>query len=388
MRFNHYFKGFVYIKVTGKRPEKLINLCLDQGFELWSATKRFDGVYVYISLQDFFAIRPLVKRSETRISVVAYQGFPFFFKKVKRRKMFVLGLFLFCALLQYASNFIFFVHITGCEQVPAVVVRQALAEGGIVPGAKKDEVNKKQAETALLLAVPELAWASIQFMGTRAVVEVAEKNMPQEESREPADYVAQKDGVICEWIVLNGQGQKKQGDTVRAGDILIKGLLSGKAVRATGIVKAKIHYEATGEESLSTTWLERTGQQRDSYKIFWGGRELTIKSAPNPPFTSFEREVFCKKVLLWRNPDLPVEFTREDFYETVPVYQEKTHEEATDSAVRHALAVLSEQIPETAQIIAKNTELVATDDPNRVKVKVLVETIEEIGENRTSLQGG
>lgn len=390
-RLGNYFGGIVYIKIQGIIPEKFVNLCLANNILLWNVTKREQDLYAYIRLGDFFAIRPLVKVSQTRVEVRGYNGFPFFLKKMKHRKMLVIGALLFCFLLDYCSSFVWFVDVQGLQTLSKNEVLRVAYEQGLRVGSKKDTIEQKNVENTLLVTIPQVAWVSVHFMGTRAVIEVVEKTFPKEESKEPAHVVADKDGVITEMIVVAGQGVVKQDDTVKKGDILIRGespLGFAAGIKASGIVKAKVWYESYGEDWLVRSVPQRTGNKVSSFCLTIGNEQFVLKRVDELPFATYDTEVLTKKIPWWRNNTLPVESTMQVFYETLPVLIEKSRDACLEEAKRQALAALTEQIPKNAQILTRNIEVMTLDEPNVVRVKIRVEAIENIGKILTIVQGG
>jgi similar to stage IV sporulation protein len=89
--FMNYVSGIVSIRIKGDMPEKFINLCLAQHILLWNITKIGNDFYAFIRLPDFFCIRPIARKSRTTIKVLSHRGLPFVAKRVKRRKMLLVG---------------------------------------------------------------------------------------------------------------------------------------------------------------------------------------------------------------------------------------------------------------------------------------------------------
>lgn len=67
--FFRYLRGYLKIKVWGYSPERFMNLCSNHHILLWDIARQEDCYTMYISLSDFYKLRPIVKRPE--------QGQPF-----------------------------------------------------------------------------------------------------------------------------------------------------------------------------------------------------------------------------------------------------------------------------------------------------------------------
>jgi similar to stage IV sporulation protein len=389
----HYVSGTVKIKVSGVMPEKFINLCVIQNILLWGLTKNNEGLFVCMRLADFFTIRPIVRNSKNHIQVVHYSGLPFFARKMKRRKMLVIGAVLFLIILNTLVSYIWFIDIVGVKSISAQQIRDLVYENGLKPGMLKNDIPIKKVENQIMLALPEVAWVGISFTGIHAVVEIVEKTISKPQDKAPANIIAVKDGVITEIIALAGQSMVKKGDTVKKGDLLIKGISyegpvvdptiispPPQRIRANGIIKARVWYESYGESELVTTIYERTGRQEIGVALKVGQQEFQLKKVAEKPEKLVEVEVFNKKLSWWRNSDIAVESSISTYYELNAKRVEISMEEAKEQSKVRALTALQSLIPETAHVLSRNIEVLQIPEKNLVRVKASVETVEDIGE--------
>lgn len=397
-----YIKGRVKIRIRGLVPERFINLCVAENILLWGLSRKDNDLYAWILLSDFFRIRPLVRKSHVKVTVAAYGGWPFIVKKLERRKMLVAGA-LFCIIaIQILASYIWFIDVSGAKTITPEQVLAVVYEQGLKPGTVKEQLDVKPIERAILVAIPQVSWVSINFHGTRAVVEIVEKTVPKPEDKTPAHIIADKDGIITEIIALAGQAAVKKGDTVKKGDLLIKGFapdasnttatsqpkiitVPSQLVKAKGIVKARIWYESYGETATMQEVRQRTGRQEMAVNLNLGGHQLVIKRG-QPAFESYDEEVVQKRLPGWRNREFAVESTIRIYYEVDSKQQPITLEQARDEATGRALAAVQQLIPESAQILTRQIEILKLNENNLVRVKVGVETIEDIGKSITITQ--
>ncbi|WP_371361336.1 hypothetical protein SRRS_27620 [Sporomusa rhizae] len=398
MIFNpNYLRGAVKIRVIGTMPERFINLCITEQILLWGINKKGEDLIVWIGLNDFFKIRPLVRCSRTKVKVLAYRGLPFVIKRMKYRKVLVAGVVLFIISLNVLSSYVWFVEVKGLKNVPETGIRYVAEQHGLKLGSVKDGLDVKAIEREILLTVPEVAWVGINFTGTRAVIEIVEKTMPKQETKAPAHIVASKDGVITEIIALAGQPAVKNGDTVKKGDLLIKGFAPQPApvieegqppiinvpqelIRAKGIIKAHVWYESYAEAELKQLAVNRTGNRQVGVAIKLAGKEVSFNTTSVRPFQEFETEIIHKQLPVWRNSDLIVESTITVYHEINSTWAEKSFEQAREQAYTKAIQLVQNAIPEAALILTRNYEVLRTPEENIVRVKVNVETIEDIGQ--------
>lgn len=386
VRLANYFGGVVHIRLLGRQPERLLNLCVANDIFLWQVKRRVDCLEAWISLGDFFRIRPLAKTSQTKVKVIGYDGFPFMWKRIRKRYVLLFGFFICFAILYGLSQFIWFVDMTGQEVIAEEHLRNVLQEEGLKIGALRKDLDTKQIEKKVMNQFPQLGWISIEVKGTRAFVQLVEKTEPTPQDKKAAHVIAGRDGLITEIVVIQGQARVKKGDTVKKGDVLISGKWtdpvdgSEKTVRAQGIVKARVWYESYGETPLIIAGQNRTGEIKRALSFKLGEKEFPLTPLLGPAFEYYEQEQIAKKFPWWRNQGLSVEFTIHTYYETLPFVFEKLPEQGQEEAKAKALQALEEQIPRGAQILQKNIEILKTGEADIARAKVTVETQEVIGE--------
>ena len=87
-RLIHSFRGYVRIRVWGYSPERFLNLCGNKGILLWGIENHGESYEMYVSIKGFFCLRPIVKKTKTRVAVLNRYGLPFFVPKIKKRSVF------------------------------------------------------------------------------------------------------------------------------------------------------------------------------------------------------------------------------------------------------------------------------------------------------------
>ena len=104
--FFRYLQGYLKIKVWGYSPERFMNLCSNHHILLWDIARQEDYYTMYISLSGFYKLRPIVRKTGTRAAVLERYGLPFFIRKMRKRKIFALGLPCCLAFLIAMSQFV------------------------------------------------------------------------------------------------------------------------------------------------------------------------------------------------------------------------------------------------------------------------------------------
>ena len=107
-----YFKGYVYVRLSGYAPERFLNLCGSHDILIWNLKSTKDGYEFCISVAGFKQLRPILKKTRTHIRIQKRYGMPFELYHYRKRKMFAMGMLLFAGLIYYLSGFIWNIEST------------------------------------------------------------------------------------------------------------------------------------------------------------------------------------------------------------------------------------------------------------------------------------
>jgi len=166
-----------------------------------------------------------------------------------------LVLLLLCLFI--SSRVVWDVRIEGEDLTDALRVEEELRACGLFSGARWREVDFGKTETELLSVSDTVGWVSIYRRGHVAYVTVVEKTVHERPSP-PVGYasvVSAYDAVVDEVLVSRGYATVKKGDTVRAGDLLISGILPGEI--GGGMCYAEGEVRGTVERTLTVTVAEK-----------------------------------------------------------------------------------------------------------------------------------
>lgn len=384
-----YREGAVKVRISGGWIERFINRCLAAGFCLWDI--KTDGRFttLWMKLDDFKRVREIAADSRVQVQVIARRGCPFFVRKLFKRKGLIVGPILFAVLIYLFTLFVWQVEVVGNHTVDADEILALARENGIYVGAFRSSVEPRDAEKAILANCGRLVWCGVRQEGTRIVVEVVEKTPRRAEGDCVGDIVARTDGVLTELIVLAGTAAKASGDTVKKGDVLIRGVeprygietgdIDADALRtigAKGIARARVWYEGYGEAPLETMKGERTDRAIYAVSVRAGEYTFDWQSADMVENAIYETE---KKMVKWRNQIFPVEIITHIYYECESIGVPISKEEATCLAKKRAWQSITEQIPKDAEVKTRRDDIVSESSAGVVRVRAIAETVEEIG---------
>lgn len=222
-------KGYLKIRVEGYSPERFLNLCRHHHIYIWGLVPAKNAYEMYISLKGFYKLKPIIRKTHTKINVAGRYGFPFFMYRYRKRKLFFAGFFI-CAVLMYLySGFIWDIHFEGNEKWTDENLTEFLASREVTPFMRKSEVDCPEIVKEIRKEYNDIVWVSASIDGTRLKIQIKENEdrLLGEEAgtKETAakDLIATEDGVITKIVTRSGVPQVHIGDTVSKGDILVSG---------------------------------------------------------------------------------------------------------------------------------------------------------------------
>lgn len=376
-----YVDGYITVRVEGLQIEKFINMVSKNNIIMWDL-RRLD--YTTIEMKMYYyqysLLKSILKKTNCRSKITGKTGLHFFINKIKRRSFFTAGAIVFVALLIYLSSFIWFLEVTGNENVGSQKIFSYAEGAGLKTGIHKNSINLRNVEEYIITGIDEISVVNIKYKGTKAIINVVERTMPPEiiNPNEAVDIVASRDGIIDTIVAYRGQIMVKKGDFVRAGQILISTEASDGSydrVHAMGLVTAKTWYESIQQIPLSYSEDVRTGEMKKRIGLKWGSKCLYIKNS-NITFEKYDK---IEKITDIRIFGLSTMMRRvvEYYYEKETIFKELTYEEAFELAIEKAEEEINKSMPSNATLIDKQMERDLQED--EVRVRVLYTVMEDIG---------
>lgn len=277
-----YFKGYVYVRLSGYAPERFLNLCGSHDILIWNLKSTKDGYEFCISVAGFKQLRPILKKTRTHIRIQKRYGMPFELYHYRKRKMFAMGMLLFAGLIYYLSGFIWNIEVNGNSYLSEEVVLCFLSKEHASFGTKKKNIDCAALEETLRSRYPEVIWTSIKIYGTKMTVDIQENLLPEENYEEKKeetahDIVAADDGLITEMITRSGTPVVTVGTPVKKGDVLVNGYVEilnddGETAQylyrtADADVIAKVTYSYHDEIPMEYEKKVPTGAEKITYQV-------------------------------------------------------------------------------------------------------------------------
>ncbi len=352
--------GYLHVRLVGTSPERFLNLCRNRNIFIWNISCKENQYEFCIGIDDYKALRPVVRKTKTMPYIKEKIGLPFFLSHWLQRKGFVGGLFLFVGLICLLSQMLWSVEITGVYTHTKPELLKFLNKNQIQIGMRMNKIRCTALEETIRKSYDDIGWVSAQIDGSKLVIQIKETNMPVVYQQEtiPVHLVASKDGVIASVITRSGVPLVKAGTEVKEGDILISGvvdilgdgdlLLRREPVVADGDIMLETTYDYYDEKNLNYIGKEYTGRikRRVVLEVFGKRMELLF------PINFWQN--FEKSDEIVENHDfsrgLIQEITQREYFEVGMVYSK---EEVKDTLLKKFIRY-SEKIGEKGVIIKKN----------------------------------
>lgn len=367
-----YIRGYVTIKVWGYSTERLLNLCGNHDILVWDIVNHGEYDTMNISIQGFFALKPLLRKTGTKASVMRKYGLPFFMSKMQRRKIFVAG-FICCMLFWIlTSGYIWNIKIEGNYVLTEDVLLDYLEERDVRVSMKKSRLQIEELERSLREDYDVITWTSVQVKGTTLLIYIKENEMPnydqigQSEMTEGMDLIAAKAGTVSYIITRSGVPQVALGDTVEAGDVLVSGAVpvynEDTTVRKYQYVQSDADITLRYVESVSVKkdilYEEKVYSGRQKKMVVFGinDREWDVRLG-KIPFEEYDVSGEKKQLKLLDHLYLPVFYGRKTAQEYEMIRQKHTEDEMNAMMQEEWSKIISTLEEKGVQITEKNVTI-------------------------------
>lgn len=367
-----YIRGYVTIKVWGYSTERFLNLCGNHDILVWDIVDHGGYTTMNISVKGFFALRPLLKKTGTKASVLKRYGLPFFMSKMQRRKIFVAG-FAGCMIFwMLMSQFIWNIRIEGNYTLTQDVLLDYLEDKGIRVSMQKKRLDIAKLESSLREDYDVITWTSVQLKGTTLLISIKENEMPSYDRNDQAaktegmDLTASRAGTVSYIITRSGVPQAALGDAVEKGDILVSGAVpvynEDTTIRRYQFVRSDADIRLQYPESISVKrdilYEEKvySGRQKKMFMLGTKDKEWDLRWG-SINYENYDISGEKKQVRLLDNLYLPIYYGEKTVQEYDMVKRRHTEEEMNEIMREEWNKIISTLEEKGVQIIEKNVTI-------------------------------
>ena len=397
-RLRAFWQGRIFFLARGDQLASFLNQVLKNGVIVYHIQKSEREMRAQIKLADFRRLRRAARQTHTRVHIMAKYGWPFIAARWWRRKGLLTGIAMIALVLTVLSQLVLSISVLGNHNVLATDVLQRAEKLGLKTWAYSKDLDLNQIAKALQEQLPDAAWIGVERNGTDVLIKISEKTRPSI-PKEAGNLVARQAGIVKEIMVIQGIPQVHEGETVRAGQVLItqalnlgppstpvapnstvNNLNSSKptppASMARGFVRARVWYSAEKQIPLVEDKVEESGRFAMGWGIKFGYRVIMV-TMQDSPFQQDNKEVTSHSLKPWRNWRFPVEVIRVKYKELHNVHFERSIAEARQLAEETARTEVQKKMTSGVLVVVENVKVL----PNNLgaeRVRVEVETYEDL----------
>lgn len=275
----------VQLRIEGSLLERLINRALHAGAS-FARICRNGKRSILISTDERSAVIliSLCEKYFLDCRILRRSGMPAVRDSIRKRWTLLPALLLCVILSMLFLSRIWLVNIRFNGPHPELgnpeSIRSILAENGIKPGISAAQIDSNRLQKQLLSSAGDYSFIGVRRQGVRLLVEAAPE-VPSPDTFQigyARDLIAARDGVVESISVLAGSACVKPGDTVHAGQTLIRGeeTVATDAetreeitapVGALGEVVARCWYEGRADGYIKSTVPTRTGRKSTQVQL-------------------------------------------------------------------------------------------------------------------------
>lgn len=279
----HSLNGLVEMEIISADPAASLSRIYNLGITLENV-KFADELTIRFRVrrQNLKRILLLTEARGEQWNILAYKGLYWRMIALLKRPVLLLGLAVLFFLTVFLPTRVLFFRIEGNVNVPDNRILELASQCGIQFGASRREVRSEKVKNALLGGIPALEWVGINTAGCVATISVRERQVAEDQTQTSgvSSIVAARDGVVQEITVTGGSPSVKQGQAVKAGQVLISGYTDcGLSIRAQ---RAKGEIYAATDRRITLVMPENTASKGDEvsqikkYSVIIGKKRINF----------------------------------------------------------------------------------------------------------------
>lgn len=356
------FFGYCTLEIPLSAKEHFINICFRYGFIYYDLKidPQKEKMVVLVPLLQHKRILSACRVFGVRTKLISKNGFLEKAWQGRKRLGITLGLVISFLLILSSQNVVWRIDVVGNERLSKAQVIEALNSNGIRVGSKISSLDPHYIEHMVMINNDDIAWISIKIVGTVAKVEIKEviDTEIKQEGTNPANLVSRFDAQIVSLEVYSGFLCVKEGDFVRAGELLASGIYKSEKAplrftRANGCVFGRVSTTFEVEIPLVQTQKVPTGEKITKKSLIFFGKSINF-------FTNYRNLPISYDIINYLytlNPfslgELPISISVDEYYPYEMVEVTISEEEAIAKAYDLLREKIDEALP-NAQILKKS----------------------------------
>lgn len=277
------FSGFVAVELTGADIPAILQRIAKSGISLFRVRQKDQlTVFVWVHRKDLVKLKEITQKQGANLDVIQRTGFYWLLESMIHRPVIIAGITIILLLSWFVPTRILFITVEGNTFIPDNLILEKASQCGITVGSSRREARSEKMKNNLLAALPELQWTGINTYGCTAVISVAERTAPKEETHNNvvSKIVADRDGIIYSCTVTGGNPICVVGQAVQAGETLVSGYtdygIKIQATRAQAEIYAQTMRQLTVKTPLNYTQKGEIYRVEKKYSLILGKKRINF----------------------------------------------------------------------------------------------------------------
>ena len=357
--FLPFITGTCLISVDKGSAGELLNNLAEKQIEFKIVDNTDNDGTLFMLRIPLISVRRLKDSAPEGTSFGGPEGLPGIIYRHRKRWGCAVGALLFAGIVAFSGTRIWSVQVTGNKEVQSGEIREILADMDCGVGDRIKSIDFDQLCNDFLLRCKKVAWISVNMVGTHANVEVREI-LPGAEVDDGVLYnvVAAEDGQIDRVASVEGKPVVAIGDTVRAGELLISGIIDYREnlVRcesAKGEVFARVNRHFTVNIPCKNTETVKTGRKTAKNALTFFKFKVNLFVNSGNQYENYDTIYSESQVSIFGSSPLPVWIARTCYYETADIQRTLTEAQAKTLADLEYSRLLRDQL-QNAQLLSSD----------------------------------
>ena len=334
-----------------------INICAYMGIPCRNQTFVGDDFICEVPIWHEKRLSSLLNSNYVSFNVERRKGIIPYVSNHRKRYGIWIGVVIFLIMMLTAPRYLWHIDIQGNVTLSDGEVIDSLRAAGLYLGAYLPDINVDKIESSTLATDGRITWISVNMNGSVAYVELRERiGKDISERKHPyANVVASRDALITEVEVYSGSAAVKADTFVRAGELLISGIIERETIGthltyASGRVIGRVFEDFLIEIPYEYTVMENTGKRKQSLRLHLFESTLSLGTLASP--VENIKESISVYAISEKSKRLPFFLERVVYSEQAPSVRYRLPIEAEAEAHAELARILASEFPD-GELISK-----------------------------------
>ena len=125
---------------------------------IWNITPGFNSYEMNIYASDFKKLKSILRKTGTKVQIIAKYGFPFFLIQNHKRKVFLGGFLMSMFLISWMSTYTWNINFIGNQRYSDPILLEFLSQKGIHRGMKRNDIECSQIVKDIRKKYKDIVW--------------------------------------------------------------------------------------------------------------------------------------------------------------------------------------------------------------------------------------